>query len=376
MKTRVAFVNGIWQLCMVTAGMWQEREQHPDVEYQDFLVVYTRKTGNFELADFVLKQCQNFWNWKHAIAIEWSPGAWSTEERQRSRSAISPILNALGLAFSTQVDELWLCKLQFVDERLLANLFSSAQLVLYEDGLHTYAPTQYLLNRPKIQLNAPKKSIFTSLFWLQQLVSGELNWMNGVKRSQVRRIKRFYSILGQQLEISEPFRQVPTIYLQPELLQRVFLHLYHALGCNFYEAASDQKIALFLGSNFSHLTSFPQDAEVNVFAEAMQQARNQGYTILWKEHPRSHRPLLEGIKQKIASNDIIALTEEQKLPIELLVATGNIALCCSTLSSSLFYLRLIYGTQTTTCVKPLLPYLNRDFLALSELTLAKIGETL
>ncbi|MGG6263561.1 alpha-2,8-polysialyltransferase family protein [Leptolyngbya sp. AN03gr2] len=376
MKTRIALVNGIWQLCMVTAGMWQERSQHPGSEYQDFLVVYTRKTGNFELADFVLKQCQNFWNWKSAIAIEWSPGSWNAEERQRSQSSISPILNALGLAYSAQVDELWLCKLQFLDERLFADLFSSAQLVLYEDGLHTYAPAQYLLNLPKIQLDAPKKSCLTSLFWMQQLVSGELNWMTGVKRSHLSRVKTFYSVLGQQLEVSEPFRQVPTEYFQPELLQQVFSHLYHTLNCNFYQDKPDRKVALFLGSNLSHLSSFPKEAEVNVFAEAMQQARDQGYMILWKEHPRSRHPLLPDITDQISSDHIIALTAEQKFPIELLLANGNIALCCSTLSSSLFYLRSIYGTQTATCVKPLLPYLSRDFLALSELTLAKIGETL
>lgn len=375
MKTRIAFVNGIWQLCMVAAAMWQEREQNPHLEYQDFLVIYTRKTGNFQLADFVLKLSQTFWNWQKVISIEWSPGSWKTEQPHHQRSCIHSMLHAFDLA-QCQIDELWLCKLQFADERLFADSFPVAQIVLYEDGLHTYAPSQYLLKPPEIQLQSPKKSIFTSLFWLQQLTSGELKWMKGVKRSHLSRVKTFYSVLGQQLEISAPFRQVSVEYLQPELLQKFFLHLYHALDCDFYEERSDRKIALFLGSNLSHLHSFPKAIEVQVFAESMQQAIDQGYTILWKEHPRSGNPLFDEIIQKISSDHIIALTAEQKFPIELLLANGSIDLCCSTLSSSLFYLKSIYGTQTVTCVKPLIPYLKGDFRALSELTLAKIEETL
>lgn len=384
-KTRIAFVNGIWQLCMVAAAMRQEQEQHPDRQYRDFLVIYTRKTANSALADFVLQQSSAFWNWKDATAIEWTPSQWDGVLRQTKQAVVAPILEAFEIPDCATVNQVWLCKLQFLDERLLADIFAGSELVLYEDGLHTYAPTTFLFNLPPLDLSVSGKSIKTSIvssaFLLREVITGELNWKHqGVKRSHLRRIKTFYSVLGDQLQISNAFQRVPTEILRPALLQKFFSQLYRDLGCRFHEVIassnSDRKVALFLGSNLSHLHSFPREVEATVFAQSIQQAIDRGYTIVWKEHPRAKEPLYEAIKQKIDSHSIIVLTAEQKLPIELLLAAGNVQLCCSTLSSALFYLKSIYGIQTVTCVEPLLPYLKGDFHALAKLTLDKIDTTL
>jgi hypothetical protein len=383
MKTRIAFVNGIWQLCMVVAAMrqarsseaWQSQSQNDSLGYRDFLVVYTRKTGNFALADFVLELSQTFWNWTGAIEIEWTPSTWNPDLRDDKSSAIQSILRSLGLASPIEVDEVWLCKLQFLDERLFADSFSTAQIVLYEDGLHTYSPTRYLVSLPKFEPCYPKKLVGSYLSLLNQITSGELDWQHeGVKRSHLRRVKVFYSVLGQQIKVSTPFQRIPTEYVSPELLQRFFAQLAADLNCNLHKSLIDRKAALFLGSNLSHLHSFPKEAEAEAFAQAMQQAISLGYTILWKEHPRSRNLLFELITQRIAPEQIICLSAEQKMPVELLLAQSKIDLCCSTLSSSLFYLKSIYGIKTATCVKPLLKYLKGDFYALSTLILATIEQ--
>jgi hypothetical protein len=239
--------------------------------------------------------------------------------------------------------------------------------------LHTYSPTRYLATFPPVHPAHPKKSAQACFALLNQVISGELDWQHeGVKRSHLRRVKVFYSVLGQQLTISEPFRQVPTEYLEPAMLQRFFSQLYQDCDCHFYQA--DRKVALFLGSNLSHLHSFPAEVEAIAFAQAMQRAIDLGYTILWKEHPRSRSPLFDLIAPNVASEQVLCLTAEQKMPIELLLAQGNIELCCSTLSSSLFYLKSIYGIKTVTCVRSLLDYLKGDFRSLSQLTLATIDE--
>jgi len=372
-KIRIAFVNGIWQLCMVVAGFQQSHQ----VGSQDFLVIYTRRTGNQELVQFVEMISSKFWNWAGIILLDWNPSEWDKQLQQDRQRAVQSVLSQFNLANSAAVDELWLCKIQFLDERLFADIFERAQIVLYEDGLHSYTEIKFLASLPNLDFSCPKSTVVQCQNFARNILHKKFDWMHeGVKRSHLRRVQKFYSVLGTQIAIPDVLRGIAVEQIKADGLKTLFSELHHQLNGSFCLDLPilPKKTALLLGSNLSHLSTFPRELEVSVFADLAQCLEQQGYLILWKEHPRSQRPLFEDIQKSLKSDAFYCLADEQKMPIEVLIAEANIALCCSTLSSSLFYLRYIYGIQTASCVKPLLPYLKGDFYQLAELTLAKIGE--
>lgn len=379
MKTRFAFVNGIWQLCMVVAAFTQEQQNNPHLYYRDYLILYTRKTSNQKLVDFVETISEKFWNWQGVIRVDWTTSEWNQKLNKDKYSSVQQILDKFKIASPSLVDEICLCKIQFLDERLCADIFDKAKILLYEDGLHTYAQTQYLIELPSVDLTHPKTTVAKYKNLVKGLIVNQFDWQHqGVKRNHVKRIKKFYSVLGGEISVSSVLSKIPVESIEPSLLKNLFLELNHRLQCQFYPEISkhNSKTALLLGSNLSHIHYFPRQAEVSAFAHIIQQLTEKGYKIFWKEHPRNQKPLFEDIKQLIPSENIVYIEGEQKIPIEILISENKIDICCSTLSSSLFYLRYIYGIKTITCVRPLLQFLTGDFRKLAELTLTHIEETL
>lgn len=377
MKTRLVFVNGIWQLCIVAAAFLQERAKHPEAKYQDYLVLYSRKTANTKLVEFVETICDAFWNWDGAVRVDWTTADWNPQQNKANYPPVQQILQSFHLNSPAIVDEVWLCKIQFRDERLCADIFSKAAIVIYEDGLHTYAPTHYLVDSPPIDWSNLKKTLAGYKHLFGEVLSQRIDWQHeGVKRSHLRRIKKVYSVLGTQIPIPPTLQKVPIEFVEPDLLRSFFVDLNHRLQCEsrLADTPSNSKTALLLGSNLSHLQSFPREREVEVFADTIRRLNEQGYTILWKEHPRNQKPLFEDIQEIVELDNFVYLSNEQKLPIEVIVAESNIDLCGSTLSSSLFYMKQIFGIRTVTCVRPLLDFLKGDFRQLSELTLSIIEE--
>ncbi len=376
MKIRFAFVNGIWQLCMVVAAFQQEQKSNPGAAYKDYLILYSRKTANLELIQFVKTVSEQFWHWHGVVWVDWTVTDWNQNIAKDRHSPVQQILTTFNLSHTSQVDEIWLCKIQFLAERLCADIFSRATIFLYEDGLHTYAPIKHLVELPSVNLLDLRATLINYKNLLQKWFSNQLEWQHqGVKRSHIRRIKTFYSVIGKQLPIPSVLQNTDLKVVDPSLLQTFFSDLYDRLQCQFaLEAASGKKNALLLGSNLSHLQSFPRQHEVAAFATVIRKLTDQAYVIYWKEHPRNKKPLFEDLKEMVSSDNLVYLSGEQKIPIEVLVSENKVDLCCSTLSSSLFYLKQIYGIKTVTCVRPLLPYLKGDFLRLSELTLAHIEE--
>jgi hypothetical protein len=377
-KTRFAFVNGIWQLCMVVAALKQEQVNNPQQKYQDFLIVYTRSKGSFsnpELTQFVINASSQFWDWHGVAEIDWMPNEWSPEFKKNKQKTVQPLLEQFHINNISAIEEIWLCQIHFLHQRLFADIFYKSKLVLYEDGLHTYSNTPYLITLPKINLKQPISNLTEYKTFIRNYIQGNFDWVTqGIKRQHLRRVKKFYSVLGRKIAIPVPINMVPTELVDKQLLKTLFSELYNRLGCNFdlkLPSNNQKKIALFLGSNFSHMQSFPRELEVSVFTEAIQTIQEE-YLILWKEHPRCKKPLFEDIKKNFNPGTIIYLSEEQKLPVEVMLSNQKIDLCCSTLSSSLFYLDDIYGIKTITCVQPLLPSLKGDFRQLAELTCAKI----
>ncbi|AFY47773.1 hypothetical protein Nos7524_1914 [Nostoc sp. PCC 7524] len=377
MKTRFAFVNGIWQLCMVVAAFEQERLHHPHTIYKDYLVVYSLASANTELMDFVEKNSYKFWNWQGVIQVKWVTSEWDRNLNKEQNSAVQEIVKHFDLDSPDAVEEIWLCKIQFRDERFFADIFSQAKIVMYEDGLHTYLANNYLISLPQVNWIHPREALARYKKFVREVISHEVDWYHkGIKRSHLRRIVKFYSVLGTQIPIPAVFRNIRVEYVNKNILQKLFAELNHRFDCQLYPEVTHHhtKTALLIGSNFCHLDYFPRESEVAVFAHVIQKLTAQGYKIFWKEHPRNQIPLFEEFKQIITLDNFVYLEGEQKIPIEVIVSQNKIDLCVSTVSSSLFYLNYIYGIKTLTCARQLLQYLQGDFRNLVELTLQNIEE--
>ena len=73
-----------------------------------------------------------------------------------------------------------------------------------------------------------------------------------------------------------------------------------------------------------------------------------GYEVLWKEHPRTHRPFLPDLIE--AGIGVHGLPDLGPWPIEIFAERLGLAACASLTSTSLYNLPLLFGLPTFSTV--------------------------
>lgn len=113
-------------------------------------------------------------------------------------------------------------------------------------------------------------------------------------------------------------------------------------------SVSREKTALLLGQGLHRSLRLARSDELSVYAEACARLTKQGYRVLWKDHPRDHRPFYDELRERFGDAVIETRREAQFWPVETLLDGLALDLCVGATCSTLIYGQYLFGLPART----------------------------
>jgi hypothetical protein len=342
---RLILVHGPWQLLLAVSAMKQAATSSKAV-FQDELVIIARREGSFPspLGEVMRRIASVVWPWSRVVVIDDTDDFDLFDARRRPVEALRAKLGP------GKPDEVWMNFLggfNLADRhraiaRAMADAYASARLVLYEDGLDSYLPTDdshlslsQCLKRPRRTYRAIKARVRE---WRKP---SDLSVAPLLQRHLARVVASYLWI---SLMVSPPpfQRRLPWIQLQTRFLKETIEQvtpIVDDIGLQGMTAGSRRVIVL--GQCFASWGVLPKDVELDCYVSMTRRLQEMGYEVLWKEHPRMSEPLLPDLTKVVPG--IRSLPELGPWPIELFVERLGLAACASLTSTTLFSMPLLFG---------------------------------
>lgn len=362
MKIRICLAPGTWQLIMLTSALQQAYINCNDTEHtRNYLVVQGFGLTN-QLKDSILKTANHLNDWEKIIIIDEFYESNLVSNYWNFDNLLKHITDRIGIE---QADEIWVCKLKGLTERLIFEAYPDSKIFLYEDGLGTYNPLLYgqwewksVVNQPiivlKILLKLAKK------YLIDELTSYGRSYNSfRISSYHIRRLSGVYLYLAKDIKNQVFFCQKPQFTIADNILISTIkacdclVDIDSAMGEIF---SSVDKCVLLLGQCFALSTFMDFDRELSIYCQVIALLLEKGYTVLWKEHPRVNKPFFPRLAKIYSSTNLKELGIYSTFSIEVMVERINIFACVAASSSSLFYLPKIYNIKTYSCAKEFLPY--------------------
>ena len=378
---RLCLCTGPWHLISLRASLLtREKQQGNNTPvHEDYLVVYGLDWQK-QLREDLLKIAKASQYWKEVINIDDLLNITHPDQFSNLKRA----LGSLDLPY--EATELWIPGFLSHMPRVAAELWKTANIYLYEEGLSTYSTfsvasySKYLVRQIKKQA----KKILRRKERLSKLLRrmrSDLDRRNviligGAVKEHIKRTRGSYILLDGYLPLSPSYPCSIKIFpVDRDILHHVIdAYVKHA-GIPEITEKNGKPKALFLGQILSRHSGIDSDDELDIFRSSVQSIIDAGYQVVWKDHPRAVPPLFDKIKQ-IAPDDIRILPDIQHCPIETILPKLGISFCVGLWSSTLFYAKSIYGMESYTVVNKYkdLIHGNNDLLEWISLTANHISD--
>jgi hypothetical protein len=231
-------------------------------------------------------------------------------------------------------DELWLCKISDSPEAFAMQAFPRAAVVLYEDGLHTYAPQGLDPHSPALE-----------------------------------RISESHLLLGDCLPLPPWLRRLTRVQIGDGHVRDVLTECARSLASprEFMQSGA----AVVLGQCFARWGLMSRAAECGMYERAIATLLESGYAVAWKEHPRADQPFFPEFAARFGG-DVRELALPPAVPVEAAFASGRRGqpLCVSATSTALFTLPRLFGARVRTFAQELVPHVAGDFAHMADLAMA------
>lgn len=103
-----------------------------------------------------------------------------------------------------------------------------------------------------------------------------------------------------------------------------------------------------------------EEDEVNAYIRMVNKIIDAGYMVVWKGHPRLDDSYFDRISEKCEPGMIVKSNVQSQIPIEFVAERLGLYACVSVASTSLFYLKYLYGIKTFTYASEFSKRLSRD----------------
>ena len=268
------------------------------------------------------------------------------------------------------VKRLWVAYLSAYEERLLAEVFSSSALAVYEDGFGTYF--QFEDEPPEISRQFSRVARWRSVLkgtWRLEAISHRLHtWtMPPIYR---RRLAEAWLLLGEYLPVP-PFlagRVRPIPYA--DLLEQ-FKGVRQAENWSLPVTGAGQ--VLCLGQNLYMFGMASVAVELALYRDVVETLIAAGYDVVWKEHPRAVEPFGPRLAETFP-RQFQLLEVPAELPVDVLVAARDWRACVSVYSSTLFYAKYLYGIPAYTFAEQALSCMDKPNRKAFDLTMQHIPD--
>mgnify|MGYP003586142046 CR=1 FL=1 len=338
---RLVFAPGICQIINAAAALAQQQQDAGEPGGHDDILVLFGTARNTEFSAAMEQAAKAVWPWR---AIVWAHNILVSHFPLHlfapvARAALNDLLGG-------SADEIWVSKLGHETTNLVLHAFPTSRVMLFEDGAEDFIPRQVVCGWDRMRKLGPSA-------WLGGLRREASHWsrtpecleLDGVCLRDRRRVVAMYSYLASYLASPDCLKDVRTIPVSASVL-RGRLHTLEPL----YEAAQraqppqspGEKAVLFLPQPFADMF-LTLENEYAIYRAAVGRLLDKGYSILWKEHPREITPLAPRLKQDLGDGRLTVLRVRQQMPVESLVRGWNLAGVVSVSSTSLFYLKGLYG---------------------------------
>jgi Alpha-2,8-polysialyltransferase (POLYST) len=339
--SRLVLVHGPWQLLLVASALKQAARISCGGS-QDDLVVVSLHDGPLPapIREVLGQIAPAVWSWRRVIVID-NAIDWNEPDPMRP---IEALRHKLGPG---EPDEVWLDCLWGRSEKIAAEAYPAARLVLYEDGLHTYLPMEdyhlsmaRCLREPRMAYRALKTRI------RQRRAPRELSLVPILPR-HLARVAASYLWISLMLEPASYQQRLPWVQLQTRFLKETIDQVSGLVDGIALEGGGGPQ-AIVLGQCFSNYGDLARDIELDCYIDMVRRMRQRGYEVIWKEHPRTRQPFLSELVAAVPG--VRGLPELGPWPIELHVERLGLAACASLTSTALFSIPLLFGLPAYSAV--------------------------
>lgn len=346
-RRRVVFVHGPWQLLMATAAIRQATPPEAAERAEDLLVIFPLGAGPAtpELAEVMERLAGATWTWRRVVP---SVDPVHDMSRPAVARAIASLREVIG---GGEPAEIWLDCLWGSFEKVAAEAFPSSGIILYEDGLHTYVETEDHHLSIAQCLRRPRRSYRSIRARLSQRRNDGSIGAWPLVRRHLDRVRSSYLWIERIVPAPAYQRHLPRVRLQTESLRRTIRDAAAVAPEPPLPAAitrSEGPKAMVLGQCFSNYGDLARDREFECYLDTVKRLRNAGFSVLWKEHPRTREPFLSDLSAAI--DGIEAMPELGPWPVELFAERMGLACCAAVSSTSLFSFPLLFGLPAYTMI--------------------------
>lgn len=365
---RVCAALGTWQLVMLGAALRQAAPpEAPAGCGRDYLLLYGCGLSD-EMRHMMFALAPRVWRWQEVIWADalLDPAGGPPRSGRRGAS----IRQALPLE---HVDQVWACKLWENPEKRLFEAFAEAEIVLYEDGLHFYVPQQVRPSRPPSALSDP----------IGRLRRLRARWRRGatapaeelfIAAEHLARVQRLY------LSIAEDVPPPPALAGEKVvLIDRGRLREAMEVAAEGVELAAGDgpadpgaPTALVLGQCFARWKVMEYATELGVYTKVVGRLLEQGFAVLWKEHPRADKGFFDAMREALPSQALRRVELPPACPIELVFERLGADCLVSGTSSSLFYVPKLFGAAAYTFTRWLDPHVRDANTCISRMVAERI----
>jgi hypothetical protein len=337
---------------------------------RDYLLLYGSGLSD-EMRRMMFALAPRVWRWQEVIwadALLDPPGGATASPRSRPRGA--PIRDALPVE---HVDQVWACKLWEAPEKRLFEAFAEAEIVLYEDGLHFYVPQQVRPERPPSALSDP----------IGRLRRLRARWRRGatapadeqfIAVEHLARVQRLYLSIAEEVPPPAALAGEKVVLIDRGCLREAMEAAAEGVELGAGDGPADPRAptALVLGQCFARWKVMEHATELGVYARAVGRLLEQGFTVLWKEHPRADEGFFDAMHAALPSPALRRMQLPPACPIELVFERLGADCLVSGTSSSLFYVPKLFGTAAYTFTRWLDPHVRDANTCISELVAQRI----
>jgi hypothetical protein len=373
-EVRICFTSGGWQLIALCASLRAHALAEPDSSHVRTVLAVAGPGVSQPMRETIERFALALGACQALIWIDDLVADLSRLDDQGLRRVKRAVRERLGVSDPVEV---WLSYPHAGPDRLLMESYPEARIIIYEDGLLTYA-------RPWRDGAGLRHRTMATLRYLAAQVRGDGSAEADAFRSEVRLFgwpsrdaHATYLILGDRLGIPQEFR--PSARgVDPAILREVLRDT--LVDAPARPRASGRR-ALLLGGNYSTWDLMPRADELRFYTRMTASLSEAGYAVWWKDHPRVSSPFLPEIRTALPGVPVHEYESDHTLPLEVVLQYDPVDLIVGSLSSSLLYGPLICGDGMRAAtfagtVRPLLVWPWTDVANVIEAAVPSVDELL
>jgi hypothetical protein len=363
---RVCYLSGTWQMITLCASLREHFARTPHSHHLDTVLVLAGTGTSAALRQKLEDVVTLLGVGDRSVWIDDLMAGLGGVGDREFEARIRMTRERIG---ARDVAEVWVSYPWAGPDRFLLECYPGAQVVLYEDGVLTYA-------RPwsgEYSRVSPRETVK----YLYRKTAGDSRARVRAFNSESRLLGRrrrtpvaSYLLLGHRLGVPSAHRRFAHI-VPPRTLREVL----EAIPVDSVpRAATTHPRALLLGANLSAWQVIPFEDELGLYVSAVSRLANAGYDVWWKDHPRVPHPFLGALQKRLPDIPISPLELDHALPLEVALLKDPVDLLVGGVTAGLFYAPLITPSQmrAATFAEVMRPLLKWPWLDVADLIQAHV----